>query len=69
MKKSKLKNKPLCKSVNIGIGLKFEICNDTITNTDSVFLSMDDCYKQFIGSVVSKKDLKKLAKLINKFLD
>jgi len=64
----KKNNKPLCKSVNIGIGLKIEICNDTITNSNSVFLSIDDCRNQFIGSIVSKKDLKKLAKLISKFL-
>lgn len=70
MKKKKKKNiKPKCKDLYLGNGVKFEICNDHILNSKDYFFSLDDNYKNFIGSCITKQHLKKLANTILKFIE
>ena len=68
MKKKKVSEKNTCKDIEIGVGLKVHLCSDTITNTDSFFISMEDKYGNFTGSIISRNELKKLTKILNSFL-
>ena len=67
--KKKKNFKPKCKHIYLGNGIKFEICNDHILNSKDYFFSVEDGYKHFIGSCITKQYLKKLANTILKFID
>ena len=57
-----------CRSIDIGIGIKIQVCRDYITNGKDLFLSVEDNRGSFIGSMISKSDAKMITNLINKYL-
>ena len=69
MKKKIAKPKDPCKDIEIGLGLKVHLCSDTITDTGGFFISMEDKYGNFTGSIISRNELKKLTKVFTKFLE